>query len=152
MLVKTLLYFPNETIININLLCTLSINALRLVDNNFFYEFMDNGPVKLLYINVFRNKLDLEKDVRYAKTVEKSHGRYDMAAMKRGSVICQAKLTGWKIGEIRKSCGESVSSYLHVKLQESRKLAQPCTISSSPFSKQAAMTNGAARFTKIYSR
>jgi len=78
-----------------------------------------------------RNKLDLEKDGRYAKTVEKSHGRYDMAAMKRGSVICQAKLTGWKIGEIRKSCGESVSSYLHVKLQESRKLAQPCTISST---------------------
>jgi len=34
----------------------LSINALRLVDNNFFYEFMDNGPVKLLYINVFRGQ------------------------------------------------------------------------------------------------
>jgi len=48
--------FSNETVININLLYSLSINALRLVDNNFFYEFMDNGPVKLLYINVFRGQ------------------------------------------------------------------------------------------------
>ena len=53
MLIKTLFDFPDKPIININLLYTLSVKFPRLVDNNFFNQFMDNNLVKLLHINVF---------------------------------------------------------------------------------------------------
>ena len=63
-LVKTLLCFANEAVANIDLLCTLSINALCLVDNDFFYQLMDDHPVEFLYVNIFLNQFHKLIDAR----------------------------------------------------------------------------------------